>query len=143
MTTPALTVAGREAFDLTFRWWHEHRRYMAELQAATGLSPMEVHAVRALEPAIAVPTVTLAQAIHCEPSNITSVIDRLVRAGLAERRTSDSDRRMRLVALTDAGARVRDDIEARLARPPAAIARLTPQDQVLLRDLLLRMVGDD
>ena len=139
--TGRVTAAGREAFELTFRWWQEHRRYMGELQAATGLSPMEVHALRALEPGSAVPTVSLAQAIHCEPSNITSVVDRLVRNGLVERSSSDGDRRMRLVMLTGAGVGMRDTVESLLARPPSAITRLTPKEQLQLRDLLRRMVG--
>lgn len=135
--------AGREAFELTFHWWQEHRRYMAELQAVTGLSPMEVHAVRALQAVAAMPTVTLAQQIHCEPSNITSVVDRLVRAGLVERTTSDEDRRIRLVTLTEAGRRMRDTIQQRLATPPAAITRLSADDQRLLRDLLRRMLAPE
>lgn len=136
------SAAGREALDLTFRWWHEHRRYMADLQSATGLSPMEVHAVRALLPGVPTPTVLLAQQIHCEPSNITAVVDRLVRAGIVERTSSPQDRRVRLVTLTEAGLAVRDTVEGRLDALPDAIARLSATDQVLLRDLLRRMLDD-
>lgn len=142
MARQRVTKAGREAFELTFQWWREHREYMAELQSVTGLSPMEVHAVRALHPGVGTPTVSLAQQIHCEPSNITSVVDRLVRAGLVERTSSAEDRRMRLIALTDTGRGLRDTIQTRLASPPAAIARLSATDQRLLRDLLLRMLDN-
>lgn len=136
-----VTPAGREAFELSFAWWQEHRRYMADLQSATGLSPMEVHAVRALEPGRPVPTVALAQQIHCEPSNITGIVDRLVRAGLVERAADQEDRRVRLVSLTDAGVTMHRRLNRRLATPPAAIGRLSAADQRTLRDLLRRMVG--
>lgn len=135
------TAAGREAFELSFAWWQEHRRYMADLQTATGLSPMEVHAVRALEAGQAVPTLALAQRIHCEPSNITTVVDRLVHGGLVERIPDPQDRRIRLVSLTAAGAAMRTRLDNCLASPPTPIARLSAADQRTLRDLLRRMLG--
>lgn len=77
--------AGREALSLSFTWWHLHRRYMAELQSDTGLSPMEIQALRSLNPGSAEAMTSLADRIHCEPSNITTVVDRLEAAGMVQR----------------------------------------------------------
>jgi hypothetical protein len=43
---------------------------------------------------------------------------------------------VKLLALTDDGRRVRDEINARLAVPPDALRRLSKADQRALRDLL-------
>jgi MarR family transcriptional regulator, organic hydroperoxide resistance regulator len=136
-----VTAAGREALELTFTWWQEHRAYMAELHAATGLSPMEVHALRALDVQAPMATLELASQIHCEPSNITMVVDRLDRAGLIERRPHPDDRRVRLITLTERGRTAQAEVDAYLSTPPVAINRLTATDQRALRDLLLKMVG--
>ena len=53
-----------------------------------------------------------------------------------ERRPDERDRRVKLLALTDEGMRVRDEIRARLSVPPEALTRLSKGDQRVLRDLL-------
>lgn len=136
-----VTAAGREALELSFDWWQEHRAYMAELHTATGLSPMEVHAIRALDAEVPTPTLELAGQIHCEPSNITTIVDRLARAGLITRAPHPDDRRVRLITLTPQGQVARGQVDAYLATPPAAINRLSAADQRALRDLLRKMVG--
>lgn len=136
-----VTAAGREALELTFTWWQEHRAYMAELHAATGLSPMEVHALRALDADTPTATLELAGQIHCEPSNITTIVDRLDRAGLIRREPDPDDRRIRRITLTAKGVAARDEVDAYLATPPAAINRLSASDQRSLRDLLRKMIG--
>jgi hypothetical protein len=45
---------------------------------------------------------------------------------------------VRLLALTDAGRGLRDEIAARLAEPPDAIAALSRDDLHALRDVLRR-----
>ena len=45
---------------------------------------------------------------------------------------------MKLIALTEEGRRVRDEIDRRLAEPPAEIAALSTADQRALRDILRR-----
>ena len=134
-----VTAAGREALDLSFAWWKEHRQYMADLFASTGLSPMEVHALRVLNVDAPTATLELAGHIHCEPSNITTIVHRLERAGLITRKPDPDDRRVRLITLTKRGLATRTDIDAYLGTPPSAINRLTGAEQRLLRDLLLKM----
>ena len=56
--------------------------------------------------------------------------------------SSIGDRRVKLLALTDEGRRVRDELRARMARPPEAISGLSPADQRALRDLLRKALSD-
>ena len=45
----------------------------------------------------------LAQAMNCDASYVTAVVDDLERAGYANRRTAPADRRVKTVVLTAAG----------------------------------------
>lgn len=81
----------------------------------------------------------LARRLHYDPSNITALADSLEERGLLERRADASDRRLRRLALTPAGKRLRSSLEARLAEPPAFLDRLTPAEQKQLADLLSRL----
>ena len=49
---------------------------------------------------------------------------------------------MKLIAITDAGSELRDELNRRFAEPPDAIAKLSHEDQVALRDILRRAVAD-
>ena len=83
----------------------------------------------------AVPMRDLADRLHCDPSNVTFLADRLEERGLIERRPDLSDRRVKLLALTTAGLAVRTRIvQAAATRSP--LARLSPADQQRLRRLL-------
>ena len=50
---------------------------------------------------------------------------------------------MKLIALTDEGRRVRDEIDRRLAEPPAEISSLSAADQRTLRDILDRALNSE
>jgi MarR family transcriptional regulator, organic hydroperoxide resistance regulator len=67
-------------------------------------------------------------------------VDRREARGLLERRDSPRDRRVKLIALTDEGAVVRERVLERLYEPPEAIASLSSTDQRALRDLMKRAV---
>lgn len=70
---------------------------------------------------------TLAQAMQIHPSNATRVCDRLVSAGLLERRSSSTDRRSLLLELTDDGARLIDSVTAmRRAAIAEVLAQVPP-----------------
>src|SRR6476660_4466730 len=76
----------------------------------------------------AMPMRDLADRLHCDPSNVTFLADRLEERGLIERRPDLSDRRVKLLALTTAGLAVRTRIvQAAATRSP--LARLSPADQ--------------
>jgi DNA-binding MarR family transcriptional regulator len=83
----------------------------------------------------------IAQVLQCDSSNVTWITDRLEERGLVERRADPRDRRVKLIALTDEGRRVRDEIGARLSEPPDEIRNLSKADQRALRDILRRALA--
>jgi DNA-binding MarR family transcriptional regulator len=81
---------------------------------------------------------SLAEALHCDNSNITGIADRLEAAGLVERRTGERDRRVKTLALTEKGAGVRRAVIDAMSQPPPPIAALSAADARALRDVLRR-----
>jgi MarR family transcriptional regulator, organic hydroperoxide resistance regulator len=110
------------------------------IAAEFDLSPPQAIVMRLLaEPR---PMSDFARAMHCDNSNVTGIVDRLEERGLVERQAADYDRRVKLIAATAKGKRLRDQLNRRLAEPPEAIANLSEGDLVTLRDILRRAVGD-
>ena len=81
----------------------------------------------------------LAEHWGCDPSWVTNRVDRLEELGLAERRVSATDRRVKEVWLTAAGRRALAQGQAGFARPPAALAALPDDDLHHLAELLARI----
>jgi DNA-binding MarR family transcriptional regulator len=84
----------------------------------------------------------LAQALFCDNSNVTGIVDRLEERGLVRREAAEGDRRVKLLVLTEQGERMRVEITKRMAEPPAPIASLSEKDQRTLRDILKRALED-
>jgi DNA-binding MarR family transcriptional regulator len=74
---------------------------------------------------------SLADEWGCDASNATWIVDRLEKKGLAVRTSSATDRRVRLVLLTAAGARTRGSLLRAMHRPPPELVAL--DDQTLRR----------
>jgi MarR family transcriptional regulator, organic hydroperoxide resistance regulator len=105
------------------------------------LSPPQAHAIKVLRPGHPIAMRKLADGLHCDPSNITGIVDRLEARGLVERGAAAGDRRVKTLLLTARGVELRARLLDRLSEPPPAIAALTADEQRQLRDLLRRVVG--
>jgi DNA-binding MarR family transcriptional regulator len=80
----------------------------------------------------------IASFLHCDNSNVTGIVDVLEERGLATRRPSERDRRVKLIELSAEGRRVRARLIEAVERPPAWLQQLSEADQLALRDLLER-----
>jgi MarR family transcriptional regulator, organic hydroperoxide resistance regulator len=83
----------------------------------------------------------LAERLHCDPSNVTFLIDRLERRRFVARARTGADRRVKALALTSTGVEVRNRLIATLAQS-AMFARLTRAEQQQLADLLGRCMDE-
>jgi DNA-binding MarR family transcriptional regulator len=134
--------AAREAWGLFWRIFMEDKRRRWAILSEMGLSPQQSMAISTLKPGEPMPMSALADALHCDNSNVTGIVDRLEAAGLAERRASERDRRVKAVALTGKGERTRIEIERRAGQPPPRLAKLSEDDAAKLRDILARALED-
>jgi MarR family transcriptional regulator, organic hydroperoxide resistance regulator len=120
-----------------------HRPRWLAIGAEFELTPPQVMTLRRLDPEHPLPMSELARWLSCDASNVTGITDRLEARGLVERRAAPHDRRVKMLALTDRGLSVRDEIGARMAEPPPELAALSRDDQRALRDILRRVRGID
>jgi DNA-binding MarR family transcriptional regulator len=127
-----------EAWELLVELTMRNRPRWMGIYAEYDLSPPQFFALRRLHMHGSSPMSELAQFLACDRSNVTGIIDRLEARGLVERGASPGDRRVRLLALTDAGRALHDEVGERMMNPPEALAALTSADQRALRDLLRR-----
>jgi DNA-binding MarR family transcriptional regulator len=123
-----------QAWELSMELFGAARPRMLDIQADYGLKPPQFFALNALDEPV--PMSHIADVLRCDRSAVTWITDRLEERGYVERRADERDRRVKLLALTDEGRRVREEIRRRLAVPPEALARLTRSEQRELRDLL-------
>jgi DNA-binding MarR family transcriptional regulator len=80
----------------------------------------------------------IAAVLHCDNSNVTGIVDGLEEKGLARRRPSEGDRRVKLIELTPEGRKLRVRLQRAVAKPPAWVERLSEEDRRTLRDVLRR-----
>ena len=79
----------------------------------------------------------LAQAIGADKTRIIDVLDDLQERGLIRREADPADRRARLLALTPAGRRTRDQVRRAIRREEQRVLKTLPPDEraVFLRAL--------
>jgi DNA-binding MarR family transcriptional regulator len=102
----------------------------------SGLRPAAFGALRVLDEPRTMSEI--ATFLRCDNSNVTGIVDGLEARGLAERTASPGDRRVKLIALTAEGRRMRARLMREARKPPAWLKDLSPADQRTLRDLLKR-----
>lgn len=85
---------------------------------------------------------SLAGHMGCDASNVTGIADRLETRGLIRRETG-SDRRIKLLALTPEGERVKRQVQARLSESSPATQKLTVTERRTLKTLLTKMAAED
>lgn len=98
--------------------------------------------LRMMDPEGPVPMSGLATALACHASNVTGLVDRLEEQGLVTRQASESDRRVKNIALTPKGIETRDMLFSEIYAPPPELARLSEAELVQLEALLRRIEVD-
>jgi DNA-binding MarR family transcriptional regulator len=82
----------------------------------------------------------MAERLHCDPSNVTFLVNRLEERKLITRASTCSDRRVKALALTPSGAEVRNRLIAAIA-DSSMFSELTSAQRRQLLDLLEGCVG--
>jgi MarR family transcriptional regulator, organic hydroperoxide resistance regulator len=129
------TEAWRAILDFIGATAWRRTRILAELSLTVNdsraLSTIEAEAGRTMR--------SLAEEWSCDASTATWIVDRLEKKGFAERRADATDRRLRMVSLTPAGVRMRDEMLRRMYAAPPELLDLEAADLVALRDGVTRL----
>ena len=116
-------------------FWHSGTRHVMVSQEL-GMTPGHVKALLELQPGDARTMGALADALHCDASNATWLVDRLEEQALVERGTVPTDRRVKTVSLTPLGVKTRSAVIERLLEPPEELLALERDDLEELRAAL-------
>ena len=84
---------------------------------------------------------SIAERLGCDPSYVTSVVDRLEHRGAVERVTDPDDRRVKRVVLTDEGRALRRETGVHLLSGVPALLGLTDDEIEQLASLLAKVVA--
>jgi MarR family transcriptional regulator, organic hydroperoxide resistance regulator len=133
------TDPGSEAWSLMHWLMVTNKQRFFSMAQEFDLAPQQMIALRMLGAGPRKMS-ELAQALFCDNSNVTGIVDRLEERGLVRREAAVGDRRVKLLVLTKEGERMRVEITKRMAEPPPPIASLSEADQQALRDILKRAV---
>jgi DNA-binding MarR family transcriptional regulator len=122
------------AFSLKGRW--------IAVCSEEDLSPAQGHALRTLDPDRPVGMSTLADALLCDASNVTGIVDKLESRGLNAPQGADHDRRIKMLVVTARGREVRQRLHDRVAEPPASVAALPAEVRRRLADVLRTLLAE-
>jgi DNA-binding MarR family transcriptional regulator len=136
VTAPARRTPASEAWTLLHELVSSQRGRTMCICSEFDLAPGQMMALKWLDPEVPVPMRELANALACDNSNVTGIIDRLEDRGLVERRAAPQDRRVKMLVVTPAGQELRRRIKERMEEPPEPLLRLDADEQRILRDLL-------
>ena len=119
----------------TRSWW-------AGVCAEFDLTPAQGQALKVLDPARPVPMSTLAEALLCDASNVTGIVDKLESRGLIARQGTDHDRRVKQLAVTERGRKIRDKLVAAVMTPPRSVAALPGDVKTRLTGVLRTLLSE-
>ena len=137
-TSTVSSTAAAEGWALFWRIFTADKPRRMALLNELGLAPMQSMALMHLQPGQPMTMSALAQALMCDNSNVTGIVDRLEAHGLVERRPAEHDRRVKTLVVTDKGSATRAEVEHRMSVPPPPLAGLSDADAAALRDILQR-----
>ncbi|MBS0363428.1 MAG: MarR family transcriptional regulator [Proteobacteria bacterium] len=139
MSSPTSLDPAPRTWGLMLEVWAATAPVRERALQRRGLTQNDARGLSCLDEAEGRPIGALAAEWGCDPSTATFIVDRLERAGLAKRKPSSADRRVKLVVLTRRGVRVKTELADELGTPPAAFDRLSPADLEVLEYVLRKL----
>lgn len=116
------------------------RARIAVVAADLGLTPQQAMLLRRLGQPRTMGDI--AEALACDRSNVTGLVDRLAARGLLERVPDPTDRRTRHLVLTAEGQALRVQLQARLFADSPAIDALQPGERFQFLQLLRKLTSE-
>jgi DNA-binding MarR family transcriptional regulator len=135
-TTAGAAEEARDTAALLMRVTEQTRHNFEAVAARFELTTAQARALLALESEA--PMRALAEHLRCDASNVTGIADRLQDRGLVTRVPSGTDRRVTLLAATDAGRELRTALRAAMLEASPVMVSLDADERATLRALLAK-----
>jgi DNA-binding MarR family transcriptional regulator len=110
-----------------------------QIAQETGLPMAPMRALLVLPVNEAISMRQLARHLGCDNSYVTPLVDALESRGLAARQPHPTDRRIKIIVLTDKGRELARRAQLADTTPPAAFSSLSEAEVGTLRDLLRKL----
>jgi DNA-binding MarR family transcriptional regulator len=131
------------AWQLLMKFFFAQRGHLPSSGGEFDLSPTQCHVLHLIEPGRPLPMRRLANTLSCDPSNVTGLVDRLESRGLIRRTPSADDRRVKVLELTPAGARLRAQLLRQMTGRARPMAKLSVDQQRTLVRILEALVDEN
>ncbi|MGA7435320.1 MAG: MarR family transcriptional regulator [Solirubrobacterales bacterium] len=139
--TKQRSAKASEAWSLLGELWFQQKPLMMSICKDFDLFPPQIMVLRTLDRPK--PMREVADHLACNSSNLTGITDRLEDRKLVERTADPSDRRVKLLVLTDEGKELRSRVMDRLNAPPDSMESLSDDDLFRLSTILAKLTADD
>jgi DNA-binding MarR family transcriptional regulator len=117
------------------------RDHMTMIAAKFELTLPQAHLLRLLQYGPARTMTSIADALACDASNITGIVDRLEARGLIARGNTKHDRRIKTISLTARGRAVLGELREGFLEPPEGLRKLTDQQLCSFHKFIIRSLG--
>ena len=118
------------------------KKYLCVLSEAKKLTPVQSILLIVLIPGETKSMNELSEIMGCDASNITGLVDRLESHELIERSSSDKDRRIKHIRLTDIGIKFRQHLVDGLKKSELLdLSKLSESEEVELNRLVYKILN--
>lgn len=115
------------------------KQEMMHIADERGLTPVQLAALYMLEQHGELAMGKVAHVLHCDPSNVTGIVDRLVAHKFVSRQECPTDRRTKTIALTDDGRAIVKEI-MKVLPGRMGCDKLTEAERQALHSAVLKLV---
>lgn len=132
---------GVRAWDLMSQIWRSCKPYIEEVASSVSMTPQQLLALKVMGEHGTMAMSELAIHLGCDASNVTSIVDKLEKRGIVERRSAEHDRRVKSLVVTPEGQQLFEVVKTRFLQPPPAIGGLATEDQEELCAIFTRALA--
>lgn len=132
-----MEISSGQICDDLFALLRRIKTAMVEVADAYGMTPVQIGALYAIMHGDTTMG-RVAHTMHCDASNATGIIDRLVAQGLVVRREGEQDRRVKTLHLTLRGREIINEIAQKM---PEVIGcnRLSAQERTIMHSAIHKL----
>jgi len=130
-------------FQAFMRTLHLHRQLMARTLVEDGSHPGQAVCLRVLAAHDGMSQRDLGRALHLTPPTVTTMLQRMERAGIVERRPDETDQRLTRVRLTAEGRKLEERLRGIFARYISQALDSMTQDDRRELERLLSLLADN
>lgn len=109
-----------------------------ELAEEEGMTRMQLFALHSVYQTDGLPMGKVADVLHCDASNVTGIVDRMVTQGLVVRVECEHDRRAKTIQLTEKGRHIVESISASLPNK-LGCSKLNDSEREALHNILQKL----